>query len=65
MEDYKKVDASVSIEAYCHCPYCNAFEDVFYSIRDQLDEYHSAENCDKEVTCSECGKVFIIDNVNF
>lgn len=60
---YEIVDARISIEAYCNCPYCNSFQDVFDKVRDVLGNDLQVDECDVEITCDECGKVFIVDNV--
>jgi len=62
MEDYKKVDAKVTFEAYCHCPYCGAYNEVFEDIREYLDEFNNAENLDEEINCIRCNNIFIIEN---
>ncbi len=64
MDEYKKVNANTFIEVLCTCPYCGALEDVFENVRELLDVM-SADNCDKEYTCSECKEVFIIENVHY
>lgn len=61
----KKVDASLSIEVNCHCPYCDSFEDVFEYVRESLEDDHRASNIDIEVMCGSCGEFFIVDNVEF
>ena len=64
-KEMEKVNANCSIEVYCTCPHCGAFEDVFEDVREVMDEDHRAENIDVEVKCSECEKPFIIENVYF
>lgn len=62
--EYLKVDATSHVEVLTKCPYCDSFEDVFDDVREILDECLSVNGCDKEVTCSECGKIFIVENVS-
>ena len=64
-EEIKKVDANCTVEVYCTCPYCDAFEDVFEDVREGMDEFHQATNCDVDHECSNCGKTFIVDNVHY
>lgn len=63
----KKVDANCWIEVVCACPYCGAFEDVIDNdhIKEAMGDGHRADNCDVEVTCSECKKDFIVENIHF
>jgi len=63
--DFPKVDARTFIEVNCHCPHCEAFLDVFENVREVLGSDLRAENVDVEVTCPECLKLFIVENVEF
>jgi hypothetical protein len=63
----KKVDANCHIEVLCNCPYCDAYEDIFDNdnVKESMGNDHRAENCELEVSCSECGKTFIVENIHF
>lgn len=61
----EKVDAKCFIEVVSQCPYCGAIDDILDNVREVMDDEHRAYNIDKEITCSECNKQYIVDNINF
>lgn len=61
----EKINANCFIEILCTCPYCGAVEDVFDDVRELMGDDHRAENIDKEVKCSECEQIFIVENVMY
>lgn len=63
----KKVNASLFIEVLCNCPHCGAIDDIFDLDRtkDVLGQDYRAENCDLEITCSECSETYIVENIHF
>lgn len=65
MEEIKKVNATISIDAYCECPYCGRLQDVFYIVRELLDEELCATDCGIDIVCEKCRKMFEIQDVTY
>ena len=63
--EYKRVDARTSLEVNVHCPYCNHFQDIVDRVKELLDEDLRISGIEKEITCEECGQIFIVDNVQY
>ncbi len=62
----KEVTAQTNLEVMCSCPYCNAFLDILDNdeIRESLsDNDFSAEDCNVEVSCSECDQKFLVTDI--
>jgi metal-sulfur cluster biosynthetic enzyme len=61
----KKINAQCFVEVAATCPYCGALDDILDDVRDVMDDNHRAHNIDKEITCSECNEIYIVENVNY
>jgi hypothetical protein len=61
----KRIDAKCFVEVAAECPYCGAIDDILDDVRELMEDDHRAYNIDKEIRCSECKNVYIVDNVNF
>ena len=63
----KEVRANTFVEVTCSCPHCDAFLDILDNdqVRESLGSDHRAEDCDIEITCSECNQEFIVTDIDF
>lgn len=62
--ELKETYATSHFEIYVECPYCDYYQDRREDLVEYLDgEALSAEECDVELTCSDCGKSFIINEI--
>ncbi len=63
----KIVDATCFVEVACTCPYCDAFEDIFDDgrVKESMGDDHRADDCNIEIECSECGELFLVENIHF
>ena len=63
----KTAEAYSYIEVNCYCPECGAYLNILDlgRTKEELGSDLRANNCDLEITCPECGKNFIVSNINF
>lgn len=66
-EEPLKADATSYLDVYVHCPYCNSQVDATDTLKQHLDSDLRATNIEVEITCDshKCGKVFIVENINY
>lgn len=64
--EYKETTAQTSLEVMVVCPYCDAFDDILDEAREVFDYGElSSNNCDLEITCSECKERYIVTRINY
>ena len=61
----KKAIAQTFLEILCDCPYCKESIDVTNDLKDHLEDDLRATSIDVEVTCTECGKEFVIADITY
>lgn len=59
----KTAKAETNLEIHVSCPYCGSYEDVTTKLTEYLEDDLRASGIEKEITCSECKKIFIVDEV--
>lgn len=61
----KTTDAQTNLKVMTNCPYCNRYQDIFYkgNVRDVMGDDLSAIDIEIEITCEDCRKIFIVDEI--
>lgn len=65
-KEYKQITATTSLDINCSCPYCNSFLDIRdEAIENLCNGELSAENIEQEITCKDCGEIFIVTDIYY
>jgi uncharacterized Zn finger protein len=61
----KECKAQTTLEVNCDCPHCDEWLDITDEAREYLDETLRAEEIELQITCEECGEVFIVTDITY
>lgn len=60
----KETDACTSLSIDVTCPYCGHYQDRLDDLTDHLEHDElSAEKCEAELDCEECGETFLVTRI--
>ena len=64
--EIKTVSADTHLQIWVTCPYCREYQNRLDELREHLGYGElRAENCDAEIRCEECQKIFIVKEISY
>lgn len=62
----ERVHADTFIECNVNCPYCDSYQDKFSDLHEYFENGEPrATDIEAEITCDDCKKTFIVEQINY
>lgn len=61
----KETKAETEWCIWTNCPYCNSRQNQFYELREYLNGELRVKEIEAQITCDDCHKEFIINEITY